>query len=208
MKHLLLIIVLAIIIFLVTYFNNGISNIDGQLNKKNINDILSYLDYKYDSYEFDFNEIKFESKRKDPKMFEYHAAVFLKEIDNLEVVRFIYQDLVYKYYFDDINNLFHYDLKNTSLFAIKSEYSNLKNDLYYLGNLKGIYRVYTKDNKCTSNNFLINYLNNSYYLNCYKNSNIVVFDSKYNRFTLNNLIDRDIIKVDDLSFYNIHLIKE
>ena len=207
-RYLILMFVVASIVFLITFFNDNIKNLDGELTSKNINTILEYLDSKYTDYTFDVNEINFEVDNSNPKDFEYHASIFLKLINDLNVIRFKVGSNVYKYYFDDINTIFHYKLKDTSLLDIKMQYKYLKEDMYYLGNIKGIHRVYVKENICDDDTFLVNKNKYNYYLDCYNKDDIVVFDSKYNRFTLNDLIERKVVNVEDLSFYNIFTSKE
>jgi hypothetical protein len=206
-RYLLLIFVIASIVFIVTILNKDINSLDGNLNKSNINYILNYLDAKYE-YTYDVNEINFDSTFIDPKTFEYNASVLFRLINDLNVVRYRVDGKVYKYYFDDLNTLFNYSLREKELFEIKMIYSNLRSDMYYLGNIKGIYRMYTKSEECSENNFLINEDNYKFNIECYKENDIVILDSKYNRFGLKDMLDRNVFTTSDLTFYNLHLQKE
>ena len=73
-RYLILMFVVASIVFLITFFNKNIKNLDGELTSKNINTILEYLDSKYTDYTFDVNEINFEVDNSNPKDFEYHSG--------------------------------------------------------------------------------------------------------------------------------------
>jgi hypothetical protein len=210
-KHWLFAIIVFLLVFIVTFFNRQIIDIDGVLNEKNVKEIIKYIDNDYNDIKINNDELNLKPKFTNDfmaKTFERDAAIFMRLIDNLNVVRFEYNGLIYKYYYDDLNTLFDYKIKEKALVDITNYYKYLKNDYVYIGNIKGIYSLYSKEKTCSDDNYLSSDSMFKYYIICYKKEDLVVMDSKFNTYDIDYLLDRKLVTLSDLMFYNLHMDKE
>jgi hypothetical protein len=211
LKHWIFVIIVFTVVFMVTFFNRDIMEIDGSLNKKNINEIIDYLKHDYTDINVDRDEVNLMVSFEEnniAKTLERDAAIMMRLINDINVVRYEYKDKIYKYYFDDMNTLFDYKLKEVPLVDIVNYYKYLKQDYVYIGNIKGIYSLYSKSSTCSENNYLTQDQLFKYYIICYKKDDLIVLDSKYNVYDLDYLLDRDLVTISDLMFYNLHMDKE
>lgn len=207
-KYWILIFIVGLIVALVTIFNRDINDLDGKLNKSNINKIIKYLDISYSSLEIGLDEITFEINEVDAKKLEHDASIFMSLINDLNIVRYNSKGQVYKYYFDDLNTLFDYKLRDKKLYEINNYYNGLKKDYTFISTIKGIYHLYSKNKDCGSNHYLGKDNDYKYNTICYDVNDLIIFDKKHNMYTINDLVSRKIFTYDDLYFYNLQLNKE
>jgi hypothetical protein len=207
-KHWILIFIVGIIVTLITIFNRDITDINGKLNKSNVDKITNYLNIKYSNLEIGVDDITFEIEEVNAKTLEHDAAIFMSLINDLNIVRYTYNGEVYKYYYDDLNTLFDYKLRDKKLYEINNYYKGLKKEYTFIGTIKGIYHLYTRNPECSDNNYLGEDNDYKYYTTCYDTKELVVLDKKNNRYTIESLISRNTFTYNDLYFYNLQLDKE
>lgn len=212
LKYVYTILIAIAIIMFVTYSSKDIDSLDSKLNSNNVRSVFAYLKNKdyYESFTLNKNTLTIEiSKNSDldlVKNIEHDSAILFNILDDLSLI--VMKDVrTYSFEFDHINTIFDYQLKEKRIFEIDRYYNHLLDHKYYLGNVNGIYNVYS-DDYCGEDLYTI-YTSDDYLYEMQCNYEMVTLVDKFNnKYQLIDSINRGLINPDDLINDNFNVYKK
>ena len=183
-------------------------------NQKQVEEIISLLDIKSykEKIEIDMTSLTISLNEKMSildiyQKLEKNSLILFSLIMDVEEIHFERKNIIYHYYYEDLNTIMNHSLRGMNTSLIKKRYENdfFKGNGIYMGTIAG-YEIIDESTTCEEKAiFLQQEENSNYYLKCSDIESIYLYKDN-EKYPLNEKIEE--LEIKKLLRTNLNIIKE